>query len=80
MPTLSATKGAKSRFGQLLQIARKQTEMRTGYLVNAKEALGVLALQNEDAARWCIENTPQMLNPDQVFMFDERACRPVSAD
>ena len=80
VPTVSASSGVASRLGQIFQTARGQTTMRQGYLVNARDALGLLTLKNEDAAKWCIDNTPQMLNPKQVFLFDKACCRPVSAD
>jgi hypothetical protein len=40
--------------------------------------LGLLALHNAEAARWYIDNAPQMLNPDQVFLFDERHCHAIT--
>lgn len=47
---------------------------RQGYPVDARELLGLLALHREDAARWYIENEPQMLAPGQVFLVDEGCC------
>jgi hypothetical protein len=47
---------------------------RRGYPTNARELLGLLALVNEDAARWYLDNAPQMLDPKQVFILDENCC------
>ena len=58
--------------------SEKDVTNRHGYLTNARDVLGLLALANTDAARWYIENTPQMLNPDQVFLFDQTHCRAIA--
>ncbi|MEO9819228.1 MAG: hypothetical protein ABJ370_23035 [Paracoccaceae bacterium] len=77
VPTVSSVGGPRSIPGQIWHHLRGKTIMRKGYLVNARDAVGLLALQSEEAARWCIENAPQMLNPDQNFMFEETCCRPL---
>lgn len=55
-----------------------QTHEKRGYPANARELLGLLALHREDAARWYIENAPQMLDESQVFVLDEACCIPIS--
>ncbi|MFC6582493.1 hypothetical protein [Sulfitobacter aestuariivivens] len=52
---------------------------RRGYSVGARDVLGLLALRDEAAAQWYLDHVPQMLNPDQVFMFDETCCRAITA-
>lgn len=77
MPTVSAQTGPKSLFGQLWHLRRGKTERRYGFVVNAKTAIGLLALSNEEAARWWIDTKPLALNPAQVLMFDANCCKPV---
>lgn len=77
VPTVSAVQGEGRGLTSLLVRLQRKTVLRTGYLVNAKDALGLLSLQNEEAACWCIEHTPQMLNPEQVFLFEESCCRAI---
>lgn len=77
VPTMAAGRQRGSRFGQFVQVALGKAKMRTGYLVNARDAVGLMALENEDAALWCIENTPMVLDPSQVILFDSACCRPL---
>ncbi len=51
-----------------------EVTQRRGYPANARDLLGLLALANEDAARWYLDNAPQMLDPKQVFVLDEPCC------
>lgn len=46
----------------------------TGYAVNAKIAVDLLADCNPHAAAWWREHTPQMLNGRRYFVFDSAAC------
>ncbi len=80
MPTVSVQSGPSSLLGQLWHLRRGKTERRYGFVVNAKEAIGLLALENEDAARWWIETKPGALNPAQVLMFDATCCRPIDPE
>lgn len=51
---------------------------RRGYLADAREILGLLALHSENAARWYIENAPMMLDEGQVFLVEEDKCHPIA--
>lgn len=59
--------------------AKPEITKRRGYPVKAREVLGLLALRNTEAAQWYIQNVPQMLDREQVFMFDETCCRAITA-
>lgn len=76
MPTRAA--GSTARPGLFAKAAPAEIVERRGYPVHAREVLGLLALRNQDAARWYIDNVPQMLDPDQIFMFDETCCRAIT--
>ena len=82
-PVTLQTRSAGSTGGPLAQIiaaTRGTPEIveRRGYPANARDLLGLLALHRQDAAEWYIDNAPQMLNPDQVFILEEACCRPVA--
>lgn len=45
-----------------------------GYLVLSARAVEILMVARPDAARWWHENTPELLKPGQIFVFDHQAC------
>ncbi len=53
------------------------TSTRLGYSVDAKIAVGIVALSNEDAAKWWLENVPQIMRIDTPLLFETTCCRPV---
>ena len=53
---------------------------RHGYSVGARDVLGLLALRHPKAAQWYIDNVPQMLERDQVFLFDATCCKAITAE
>lgn len=67
-------------FKQILAAAQGKPDIveKRGYPANARDLLGLLALQSEQAAKWYIDNAPQMLDPKQVFILDEDCCTPLS--
>ena len=52
---------------------------KQGYPAHARDLLGLLSLQNTDAARWYLDHAPQMLDPKQVFILDTQCCRPIES-
>jgi len=79
MPTRAAGSSSSQRGGFLNRGALKaEITERRGYPVKAREVLGLLALSDKQAAQWYIDNVPQMLDPDQIFMFDETCCRAIA--
>lgn len=77
MPAVGALSGPSSKLGQLFAALRGTAETKRGYVVNARDVVGVLALSNEAAAQWWIDNVPHVLDERQLFMFEARCCRPV---
>ncbi len=65
-----------SAFAIIKAAAQGQTVIteKRGYPANARDLLGLLALHNKDAALWYIDNAPQMLDPRQVFVFEQSCC------
>jgi hypothetical protein len=47
----------------------------SGYAVNAKVAVDLLAEINSEAADWWRQNVPALLNGRCYFIFDEQACQ-----
>lgn len=68
-------------FAMIKAAAQGQTTIteKRGYPANARDLLGLLALHNEDAALWYIDNAPQMLDPRQVFVFEESCCKTITS-
>ena len=59
--------------------SKEQISERRGYQAKGRDVLGLLALKDAEAAKWYIENAAQMLNPDQLFLFDETCCKAIAA-
>lgn len=77
MRTAGVMSGPKSLFGQIMHAVAGKTEIKRGYVVKARDVVGVLSLSNEAAAQWWIDHTPHVLNETQVFLFEESCCRPI---
>lgn len=65
MPAMSAATG-------------REVSQRRGYSTKARDVLGLLALRDVPAAQWYIDNAAAMLNPDQLFLFDETCCKAIA--
>lgn len=59
--------------------SKAQATERRGYQTSARDVLGLLALKDAEAAKWYITNAAQMLNPDQLFLFDETCCKAIAS-
>jgi len=57
----------------------KSFEM-TGYLVNARLAVDVLAERHPEAAAWWRTHVPEELDGERQFLFDADACAEVGPD
>ena len=81
-PTLSLVfgviSGPKSFIGNILGLLCGKTKRMTGYPVYAVSAVDLLAISNPDAVIWWRENTPHLLRPSRVFLFNEDACSPLT--
>ena len=47
----------------------------TGYVVKLRDAVGLLSLQDENAARWWIDRVPSLMTGTQTLMFHTSCCR-----
>ena len=77
MPAVSAVGGPATMLGQLFHALAGRAEKRTGYVVRARDVVGLLSLKDEAAALWWIDNAPHVLDERQLFMFEQACCRPV---
>jgi hypothetical protein len=73
-----ALQGAPISMPAMSAVSGKEVTARRGYSTNARDLLGLLALKNVEAARWYIANASQMLNKDQLFLFDETCCKAIA--
>jgi hypothetical protein len=80
VPTTGVLRGPKSRLGRFWAALTRATENIDGYIVNAKQAVDLLATTNPAAADWWRTNAPHVLDGRQAFMFDSAACRLHRAD
>ena len=65
---LSGPRGFFSSIGALLA---GKLERRSGFLVEARAAIAVLAKSSPEAAAWWHENTPHLLRPKRYFVFPQ---------
>ncbi|THH37060.1 hypothetical protein E4Z66_08970 [Aliishimia ponticola] len=79
MPAVSAVKGPGTVLGQVFSLLRGKTERKRGYLVSARDVVGLLSLHNEAAAKWWLDNVPNVTDPRQLFLFEANCCQPVDA-
>jgi hypothetical protein len=70
--------GPVSILGYFVALLRGRTAVMTGYLVNAKVAVDLLAAQNRAAADWWQTGAARLLDGRQNFGFDVEACRVVT--
>lgn len=80
MPTVNASAGPRTFLQQILHLMMGRTTQQLGYVVNAKDAVGLLSLYNEEAARWWITSAPHALKPEQMIMFAKQCCREITPD
>jgi hypothetical protein len=72
---LGVLTGPHHFLGRLWAVLRGRTIRTSGWLVNAKIAVDLLAETNSTAASWWHENVPTMLDGRRNFAFDEDACQ-----
>jgi hypothetical protein len=66
--------GPKTWLGQMLGCLTGQAFPATGYLVDAAQAVEMLAWTRPDAATWWRENGGGLIRPGRSFVFDAPAC------
>lgn len=74
---LGVLSGPINVLSQICAVLRGKGSKVTGYAVNAKTAVDLLAEVQPEAAQWWRENTPRLLTDSRRFIFDAAACEPV---
>ncbi len=70
--TVSVLSKTNHILGFLFACLFGRTKRETGFLVESKLAIELLARSSPEAANWWYENTPQLLKLNQYFLFDEQ--------
>ena len=76
-PVTGVLSGQASVFARIRDRMQGRTRRLTGYAVNAKAAVDLLAETHPAAAQWWRENAPWLLTGDRYFLFDIECCEPV---
>ena len=66
-----------SFFASLWRLITGQSRKVNGYPVQVTAAVDTLEKFSPEAATWWRENTPQLLSPHRLFVFDASACEVV---
>jgi hypothetical protein len=67
--------GPRTFLGQLWALISGKMLRVSGYAVNAKTAVDLLAEKNSAGAEWWRQNAPELLSGRRHFVFDEDACQ-----
>jgi len=70
--------GPRTWLGVLFAILRGRAKRETGYVVEAKVALDLLAAHGPEAADWWRTHAPRFLEPGRSFLFAAEVCEEVS--
>jgi hypothetical protein len=74
VPTGGVLSGARSWLGMLLRRLTGQTPWQLGYVIDAPQALVLLAQKDPDAAMWWREHAPHCWQPGARFLFHAEVC------
>ncbi len=69
--------GPKTQFGLILAALLGRGQKHTGYIVESKTAIELLAGHSKEAADWWRRNTPQFLKPNFCFLFPTDSCEEI---
>ena len=78
LPVGGVLTGARTFLGRLLKLLTGQRQYSHGYVIDAPQALVLLAEQSPSAALWWRERAPHCWQPGQVFLFPAEVCAEVS--
>ena len=70
--------GPRTWLGVLFAILRGRAKRETGYVVEAKVALDLLAAHAPEAADWWRTHAPRFTEPGRYFLFAAEACEEIS--
>jgi len=76
--TLGVVARPKTVFGELVAILIGKTERQSGYIVDAAQAVEILAAHSPDAAKWWRENAPLSIRRGKRFLFATEVCQEVT--
>jgi hypothetical protein len=74
LPVGGVLTGARTFLGRLLKLLTGQRRYSHGYVIDAPQALVLLAEKAPSAALWWREHAPHCWQPGQVFLFPVEAC------
>jgi hypothetical protein len=77
VPTGGVLTGARSFVGRLLKRLLGLTRWQHGYVIDAPQALMLLAQKSPDAAMWWREHAPHCWQPGAKFLFHAEVCAEV---
>jgi hypothetical protein len=66
-----------SYFASLWRLITGQSRMVNGYPVQVLASIEALEKTSPEAAMWWRQNTPQLLSPHRLFVFDANVCEVV---
>ena len=66
-----------SFLASLWRLITRQSRQVNGYPVQVTAAVDALEKSSPEAAMWWRQNTPQLLSPQRLFVFDANACEVV---
>lgn len=69
--------GPKTQFSLVLATLRGRGQKQTGYIVEARTAIELLANHSKEAAEWWRQNAPQFLKPKFYFLFSADSCEEI---
>jgi hypothetical protein len=78
--TVGVCRGPRSLLAGILCILLGRTKIERGYRVRSAVAIDLLCKRAPEAAAWWRENTPHLLKPGGVLIFQEAACEVEQAD
>lgn len=67
--TSGVLSGPRNLLSCLLALLTGKLERQSGFLVESRVAVAILALKSPEAAAWWRENTPHQLKPGRQFVF-----------
>lgn len=74
VPTGGVITGPRTFLGKLWKLLTGQRQFAHGYVINAPQALVLLAEKAPSAALWWRECAPHCWQPGQVFLFPAEVC------
>ena len=78
MEVVGVVSGARNWMSLWFARLTRRTVVQSGYLVETLRAVDSLSRQNRDAAEWWRQNTPHLLEPQRILLFEAHVCRPVT--